>query len=614
MCGIVGLVDTGRGLGPDRLRTAVIAMRDSLAHRGPDDQGVWVDPAGVCGLGHRRLSILDLSPLGHQPMADDSGQVAITFNGEIYNYRELAADLESQGARFKGQSDTEVLLALLTDLAPAHLNALRGMYGLAVWNGYKRQLLLARDPFGKKPLYLARGRGFFAFASEMQALELLRDLNLRISPDGLTDYLTVGYAHTPHTIYQEVEKLAPGYWALLSQPTGLLERAPFWQFAAGSRMPQVRLATSYEGRVQQLAELVEEAVKRRLISDVPVGAFLSGGVDSSLVVAIMKRLGARTRTFSVGFADTEDTEHIFARQVADHLGTEHADIVLKPDAIELAPIIAAALDEPNGDTSCLPTYLLCRFTRRAVTVALSGDGGDELFGGYTRYLDVLTEGAQEPARRPAGWTAVSAYLGCRWTIFQSDQIKTFLGSLTPSREALLRRATAVLQSSDRALIHRMRNLDVEHYLPGAVLAKVDRMSMQFALEVRCPLLDVDVAAFAAALSAEDCLVRSGQPVSFQGKRILKDVLSRFLPDEIVHRRKMGFGLPMSLWNPQALRTLATEVLDSRSTKLTDHVDRKALRQWLAWQQKPAHFSIYRLWPLLILELWLRKRRPESISL
>ncbi len=593
-------------LGPQRLRTLVEAMNQTMVHRGPDDAGVWVDPTGRCALGQRRLSIVDLSPLGHQPMVDDTGRVGLTFNGEIYNFRDVRRRLESQGRRFTSQCDAEVLVHLLAEQHEDRLEALRGMYALAIWNARQRRLMLARDPFGKKPLYIARGRGWFAFASELRALEVIDDLDRTVSPEALADYLLLQYFHAPRTIYRGVEKLEPGCWMLVDAQ-GRERTGRHFSFDAGAGEPEVELAGGYEDRIEQLDALLTQAVQRRLMSDVPLGAFLSGGIDSALVVSRMRRLGVHTKTYSVGFADSPDSEHVQAREIAAHLGCEHHDIVLKPDAIELAPMIAASLDEPNGDSSCLPTYLLSEFTRRHVTVALSGDGGDEMFGGYGRYFDTLSDVAADGAR-PS-----DLYLGPRLTIFQPPDLARFLGEVPKATRASIDRWSADLDRTDRPLIHRMRNMDVQAYLPGAVLAKVDRMSMQHSLEVRCPLLDYDVARFAAALGEDDLLARS--PAGWSGKRILKDLLARELPAAWVHRRKKGFGLPSNFWDGRALRSFAREVLAGPDACLANWLDHGQLKTWLVEQENPQYFSIYRLWPMLILELWLKVakegRRPAG---
>lgn len=602
MCGIAGIVDLTRKWGRARLEAATTRMRETLAHRGPDDAGTWVDAHGVCALAQRRLAILDLSPLGHQPMVTDDGVNALVLNGEIYNYRALASKLQSQGIRLKSGSDTEVLLHLTRDQSPASLASLRGMFAIAQWNSELGQLFLARDPFGKKPLYVVKQNGLFAFASELRALESIPELDLEIDPAGLADYLLTGYIHSPSTIYRGVEKASPGSYLSLTQSTGEIRQGTFWSFTAGSHPAEVSLAPTYEGRVDQLDELITQAVERRLVSDVPVGAFLSAGVDSSLVVAAMKKLGVRPKTFTIGFSGSDNSEHTVARDIAAHLETDHREFVLDPKELQSVESIAAALDEPNGDSSCLPTLLLSRETRAHVTVALSGDGGDEMFGGYSRYLETLDEEARAHGDR--SWNAVDSYLSPKTLTFSEKEVASFLGDARLVRQRLERRRRLMGQGSV-PLIHRMRTHDVEYYMPGAVLAKVDRMSMQVALEVRCPLLDIDVARYAAALPAGDLVIEDAHR-RFMGKRILKDVLRRYLPDRIVDRPKQGFGLP-NTWHVESLVAAGKEMLGPKSA-LARLVDGKSLKRYAASLSDPQLLSIYQLWPMLILEFWLRGRR------
>jgi len=375
----------------------------------------------------------------------------------------------------------------------------------------------------------------------------------------------------------------------------------FWSFAAGSHPAEVCLASTYEERVDQLDGLITQAVERRLVSDVPLGAFLSAGVDSSLVVAAMKKLGVRPKTFTIGFAGSPTSEHLAARDIAAHLQTDHREFVLEPGELQSVQTIAAALDEPNGDSSCLPTLLLCRESRAHVTVALSGDGGDEMFGGYSRFLETLDEEARSAGDR--SWNATDSYLSPKTLIFSESEVSAFLNDARLVKQRLERRRR-LLGQNNVPLLHRMRSVDVEYYMPGAVLAKVDRMSMQVALEVRSPLLDIDVARYASALSAQD-LVIEDEARRFSGKRILKDVLRRYLPDAIVDRPKQGFGLP-STWHVESLVGPARDLLGPTS-KIAGLVDGKTLKRYVAALSDPQFLSIYQLWPMLILELWLRGR-------
>jgi asparagine synthase (glutamine-hydrolysing) len=617
MCGIAGIVDCGAGLGRETLLEIAAAMGEAQAHRGPDDAGVWVDEAGICALAHRRLSIIDLRPEGRQPMTNESGSVAVTFNGEIYNYRGLRSQLEAHGHRFRSRTDSEVLAHLFEDDA-GPVSQLDGMFAFGVWNQERRKLILARDPFGKKPLYYSHGNGWFAFASELSALERIPKFERNIDRDGLGFYLLFGYLPAPWTIYRGVKKLPPGSWLEIDFAGGQPGEAQAQTFARFEpRRPQRwERFRSVGPQVERLRELLVASVAKRLVADVPLGAFLSGGIDSSLVVAIMTReLGVRAQTFSIGFEGTHETEHRFARQVAEHLGTEHHEEIVRPDALEMIHEIVEMLDEPNGDSSCLPTYLLSRLARQRVTVALSGDGGDEVFGGYRRYGDVLRECRGWPQRlrgrlREGRWpSAADSYLSLCWFAQMPDRVAALFGETPPAVRDKIAEWRRRLDDSSLPVIHRLRALDAEVYLPGAVLAKVDRMSMQVALEVRCPLLDRDVAEFAAGLDATACWRGPSE-----SKRVLRLLAARYLPRDWLERPKMGFGIPANTWSMADLLALAEDVLQGPSSRLGKQLNASAVRTFLEEQARPGWFSIYQVWPLLILELWLRGRPAPAAPL
>jgi asparagine synthase (glutamine-hydrolysing) len=372
MCGIAGIIDTGRGIGRDELRRLATAMRDAMLHRGPDDGETWVSDDGLVALAHRRLSIIDLRPEGRQPMCNEDGSVQVVFNGEIYNHRALRAELEAEGHAFRSNSDTEVLCHLFEEIDLGRVGKLDGMFAFAAWNARERTLVLARDYFGKKPLYIAEGEGFLAFASELRALEQLPFLDRTISRDALAAYLLVQYMPTELAVYEGVVKLDPGDAVAIHVDGSGWETRHFPTF-----LPKVRADTrmGFDEAKDELRRLVRNAVEKRLESDVPLGAFLSGGVDSSLVVAVMARdFGRTVETFSIGFDDPQATEHVFARETARLLGTNHHDAVLSPDALTMLPEIAARLDEPNGDSSCLPTLLRSRCRVTAATSSLAATG------------------------------------------------------------------------------------------------------------------------------------------------------------------------------------------------------------------------------------------------
>jgi asparagine synthase (glutamine-hydrolysing) len=608
MCGIAGIVDWGCVLGRDAIEKIVCEMRDSMVHRGPDDAGVWINESGTCALAHRRLSIIDLSADGRQPMANEDSSTWVTFNGEIYNFKELREQLCKQGHQFRSNSDTEVLPHLFEELRPERLCDLDGMFSFGVWSVKQKRLLLAVDRFGKKPLYFAEGSGWFAFASELQALRFLPSFNSEIDKEALALYLLLQYIPAPRTIYFGARKLEAGHYLEVDFSKGgspLLSAARYADFH-----PKVSNNISGETsvRVDRLRDLVIAAVDKRLVSDVPLGAFLSGGVDSSLVAAIAtKELGRKLKTFTIGFEGATDSEHHAAQEISEYLGTEHYEKMLKPDAIALVDEIAARLDEPNGDSSCLPTLLLCQHAREHVTVALSGDGGDEMFGGYGRYRDTLNEQGnwkQQLLRRVGlgdGWKASSAYLSPRWLTFQPEQVANLMEEMPPAVANLLADWESELDNNKLHLMHRMRQLDARTYLPGAVLAKVDRMSMQASLEVRCPLLDRKISQFAETVTADECW----RPPS-ETKRILKQLASRYLPKEWMHRRKLGFGLPANAWSKDEVLSIARQRLVGPGSKLTAYVNRESLESLIAKQAENNGFSIYQVWPLLILEAWLRK--------
>ncbi len=617
MCGIAGIVAWDGRWSREELLAIATAMRDALAHRGPDDAGVWIDPTGTCALAHRRLSILDLSERGRQPMLTPDGLVGLVFNGEIYNDAELRADLQSRGYEMRSQSDAESLLYLFASGQADNLPRLSGMYAFATWNAATRRLLLARDPFGKKPLHIAQGDGWVAFASELSALRRVPGFDASISPEAVAEYLLLQYVHAPRTIHAGAEKLPPGSWAAFTgadAATGTPavrtgRRHSQWQASGQHITPSPYERTDagvLERAAADLFPLLLAAVDRRLRSDVPLGAFLSGGIDSALVCAMVTReLGRPLHTFSIGFEGTPESEHELARKAAELLGTEHHEQILSPDAIELLPAIAAALDEPLGDSSCLPTWLLSRFTREHVTVALSGDGGDELFGGYGRYRQTLDEEADWRLRarwllrHRRGWRAGEAYCGLRWLMFAPEDVLALAGPAAGRHAADLAASLAArIDAGAEPLIHRLRTMDVDTYMPGAVLAKVDRMSMAFALEVRCPLLDRDVAAFAANLPAELCWQHGFS------KPLLRTLAARYLPREAVERPKTGFGLPGRSWTQQQILGLCEERLLAPGSRLSGVLDPAGLRRFLQRQRQDGCFSIFQVWTVLMLEAWL----------
>lgn len=615
MCGIAGFVETTGRYQPEEMSAIAEAMANTLKHRGPDDAGVWVDPTGTCALSHRRLSVLDLSPRGNQPMVTEDGQVGLTFNGEIYNFQQLRKELRLRGYEFHSETDSEVLLYLFASANADHLSKLEGMYAFATWNACTRSLMLARDAFGKKPLYIGQGEGWMAFASELQAFSQVPGFDARISNEAVSEYLLLQYVHAPRTIYEGVEKMLPGTWqrwCFDGRRAPSREEGRHFSFETSgdhvARTPYTPLnQADLESAADRLRPILLDAVERRLMSDVPLGAFLSGGIDSALVVAMMTReLGIPVQSFSIGFEGTDESEHLLAREASELLGTQHREKMLAPDAIELLPRIAEALDEPLGDSSCLPTFLLSEFTREHVTVALSGDGGDELFGGYGRYRETLREEgdwkmrALYMARNRRVWKPGPAYCSLRWLMFMPEDVGNLAGPEAGAHaDRFISNWIAEIDRVDKPLIHRMRQIDARTYMPGAVLAKVDRMSMAFSLEVRSPLLDRNVANFARDLGAEYAYHEG------MTKPLLRTLAGRYLPKEYIERKKMGFGLPGQSWTKDQVLGLCDDTLLDPNGKLAGLLGDEGLKRFIAHQRQGGCFSIFQIWTVLMLELWLR---------
>jgi asparagine synthase (glutamine-hydrolysing) len=615
MCGIVGVFDLKGRCSQADLDLLVSAMRDSMVHRGPDDAGVWVDPNGGCALGHRRLSIIDLRPEGRQPMEAIGAPSLVTFNGEIYNFQEHRDRLLAKGVVFRSRSDTEILPHLFRDLDPGPLSTLNGMFAFAIWRPDLREVLVARDAFGKKPLYIYQDDHFFAFASEVQAFYTLPTFDQTIDREAIADYLLLGYCPGPNTIYKRVRQIEPGSFERFrfsEKGVETVSAGRFFRFAAMDR-PSVA-GIDKRALKERLKQRLITAVDQRMISDVPLGAFLSGGVDSSLVVAIVRReLQKEINTYSIGFEGSADSEHEEARAIANHLGARHHDAMIKPDGIALINKIASVLDQPNGDSSCLPTYLLSEFARREVTVILSGDGGDELFGGYGRYRDTMNEWANKDLIRrnhgidPDAAQPADLYMSLRWHIWLPAQVETMMAGLPNATRQRIASWRAVLNDPSTSVMHRMRTIDANLYMPGAVLAKVDRMAMQHALEVRSPLLDPQFAEIAMGITEDDCWAPPNVT-----KKLLKEIASEYLPREWMFRSKKGFGLPANAWAMDDVISLCGSTLNAPNTLLRDHLDAGALSRTIETQSRKDHFSIYQMWPLLMLELWLRAQ-PAKIE-
>ncbi|WCS26434.1 asparagine synthase (glutamine-hydrolyzing) [Methylobacterium sp. NMS14P] len=580
------------------MRRAVASMTGSMHHRGPDADGLWADGEGRCVLGHRRLSIIDTTEAGVQPMHSGSARHVITFNGEIYNYLELRPRLEKAGITIRGKTDTEVLLEAVAHEGPSVLSRLDGMFAFAVFDRRDGSLLLARDAFGEKPLYITTLRSrAVAFASELQALERCEGFDARVDVSAMAEVLSFQYIGAPRCIYRSVRKLLPGHWMRI-HADGRIETERFFSFRPGrdgySDRPLADLA-------DELEEILVRSIDRRMIADVPLGAFLSGGVDSSTVCALIRRrLDRPLKTFSIGFEGAPESEHLTARIFAQHLGTEHHDEILNPDISAFLSGIGARLDEPNGDSSCMPTYLLSQFARRQVTVAISGDGGDELFGGYGRYFATLGE-AERRARGEIGseWTPGDAYFGNRILVATEHHIKELFGFVPDGFAAHLGHLREEVNASGDGLLAELRRTDADNYMPGAVLPKVDRMSMQCSLEVRTPFLNMELARFAERLSPS--VLISG----LRGKLVLREIAYRYLPRDLIDLPKQGFALPLSDWARTSMLQVAGGMLEDPDSRLRAVFGSEGIARFLGRQRSPGNFSPYQVWGVAMLESWLR---------
>ena len=604
---------------------------DVLVHRGPDDEGYYIK--GPAALGQRRLAILDLAG-GRQPMGNEDGTVWVTFNGEIYNFRELRARLEGLGHRFATHSDTEAIVHAYEQYGPACVKELRGMFAFALWDQPKQTLLLARDRVGKKPLFYAEVDGQWVFASELQALLQHPGLAREVNWTALDDYLTYGYVPAPKTIFRGVQKLPPAHWLTLrlrpraSDPEVHVER--YWRLAY-----EPKLGLSEEDAADGLLEVLREAVRLRMIADVPLGALLSGGIDSSIVVALMSQLSDRpVKTFSIGFDDQEFNELPHARRVAERWGTEHHELIVRPNALEVLPTLVRHYGEPYADSSAIPSYYVAKLTREHVKVALNGDGGDECFAGYERYAGglaadrygripaVVRRLAIEPlsrlipasgprrsrlrqARRfleVAGQAAPERYL--RWIGYVPTSEKAALYSPDFQEQLAGHRAESwLLEMWERLTaaglgpLDRMLALDVESYLPYDLLVKMDIATMANSLEARSPFLDHHVMEFCARLPA------SYKLQGMRLKHLLKKAGTGLLPPETLTRRKMGFGVPVGNWMRGDLRPWMEDLLLSPRSLKRGYFQPEALRQVVDRHLGGQEDRSFELWALLWLELW-----------
>jgi asparagine synthase (glutamine-hydrolysing) len=647
MCGISGFVG-GNWSSRHEINATLVRMNESMRHRGPDQADVWTDSNNRVAMAFNRLAIIDLTPAGYQPMRSTSGRYIIVFNGEIYNHRALREELAAKGQRqnWTGHSDTETLLAAVESWGiRGALERTTGMFAFALWDREKRSLTLARDRLGEKPLYYGRQDegGPFLFASELKAIVRHPDFQPEVDRDALTLFLRYNYIPAPYSIYRGIAKLPPGSFITLDGSDANPKMEEYW---SGAKVAETGVADplrlSAEEMIDLLGQLLQTAIGQQMIADVPLGAFLSGGVDSSTVVALMQKLSSRpVKTFTIGFHEKSYNEAEHAKAVARHLGTEHTELYVAPEqAREVIPRLPQIYDEPFADSSQIPTHLVSALARQHVTVALSGDGGDELFGGYTRYL--LTAGLWDkisgipgPLRAtaaraitalpPSTWTKIGKVAGRMLPrMVQFDRLgdKMHKGApLLRSRSAaelyggmlsLWRDPSAIVVGAREppsqatghtpdlrglGAIERMMALDMLGYLPDDILVKVDRAAMAVSLETRIPFLDHRVVEFAWRLPL-DLKIRNGRT-----KWILRQLLYRYVPRELIERPKMGFGVPIDSWLRGPLRDWAEALLDERRLRNEGYFRPEPIRR--IWE---AHLSgrvneQYRLWSVLMFQSW-----------
>ena len=652
MCGIAGFFDPGGNRGPEVMRQHVINMTNTLAHRGPNDEGAWVDPTAGVALGNRRLAIVDLSPEGHQPMHSASGRYLITYNGETYNSAAIARRLESEGLapRWRGHSDTEVILAAIEAWGlDRALESFNGMFAFALWDVRERTLCLVRDRLGVKPLYHGRLNGALVFASELQSIAAYPDATLTIDPNWLDRYLREIHLRSDDTIYRGVRGIRPGTYVTFDQKLQAHERV-YWSAIDKAEMGHHdRFAGGETEAVERLDTLLRDAVRLRTVSDVPLGVLLSGGIDSSTVLALLQQGSSRAiRSFSIGFPDSGLDEAPAARKIAAHIGSDHTELYMESDdIIQLIPSLAQLTDQPQSDPSYVSNHVAYRLAGQSVTVTLSGDGGDELFGGYHRHrwlprvcrrLGWLPVGIRKQGARaltaisPATWDKVFRLIEpaipasvrertpgaklhrlARWMVSSSqeemyrvlstrwepgDRLVVGHGPAQPLTDFAFVRLNGEFQILERMLAHELVTTFVD-----TQLNKVDRASMAVSVEARVPFMDYRVVEFAFTLPPE--LKVRGET----GKYILRRVLHRHVPEGLYRRPKMGFHLPLSTWLRGPLREWAEDLLNPNSIRQEGLLDSDPIR--VKWNE---HLSgrrdrVDHLWPVLMFRSWLKHHGP-----
>ncbi|RKN85655.1 asparagine synthase (glutamine-hydrolyzing) [Paenibacillus ginsengarvi] len=641
MCGIAGFVDGLRETPKHELEAIITSMTNRIIHRGPDSSGSWTDPEIGVALGHRRLSIIDLSQDGHQPMISQSNRYVIVFNGEIYNYRSLRARLTVENreaeAHLRGHSDTEVMLACIEQWGMERsLEQFVGMFSFAIYDKRERKLYLARDRLGEKPLYYGRAGDVFLFGSELKALRAHPEFRNPIDRNALTLYLRHNYIPAPYSIFSSIHKLQPGCLLVLDITTLEYRVAPYWSVQQAAIAGKTNeFAGGETEAVDHLNELLLDTIRHQMVADVPLGAFLSGGIDSTTVVALMQSISERpVKTFTIGFHEQAYNEAMHAKTVASYLGTDHTELYVTSDqAMNIIPILPSLYDEPFSDSSQIPTFLVAQLARQHVTVSLSGDGGDELFGGYNRYFstqqlwgklnrfpkigresfsNIIRSVPAETWNRRFGWFSRKGHVGDRLHLLAEFLGETNAQSFYRNKVSHWKAPQSIVKGAvePNTIFHseipnsitnyeeQMMYLDTVSYLPDDILVKVDRAGMGVSLESRIPLLDHRIVEFSWKL-----------PLSMKikndtGKWLLRQILYRYVPKEIMDRPKQGFGVPIDYWLRGPLREWAEHLLDARKMEEQGYLYPAPIRQ--KWEE---HVSgkrnwHYYLWDILMFQAWI----------
>ena len=654
MCGIAGLFTASSLSGVD-IKTVAQTMAQKLIHRGPDDGGVWVENHSGVALAHQRLAILDLTSAGHQPMSSACGRYVVVFNGEIYNHPEIRKKLQSaissEAISWRGHSDTETLLTAVAVWGlEKSLKEFVGMFAFALWDKHEKSLYLARDRVGEKPLYYGIHKGVLLFGSELKALRAYPGFQGEIDRNVLSLYLSRNFVPAPYSIYQGIFKLLPGSFLKITATDIARQELPepfsYWSLNQVASIGQNNLFQgSEDDAVLELERLLKQSISNQMITDVPLGAFLSGGIDSSTVVALMQSQSAKPiRTFAIGFSESEYDESKHAKGVAAHIGTEHTELFVSPNqALDVIPQLATLYDEPFADVSQIPTFLVSELARQDVTVCLSGDGGDELFGGYNRHINgpalwrkfgrlpsSMRDGLSKllttvsPSRWDSIFSHTSAVLPSIWRYSSAgDKIYKFAGMLSAgSPDEIYDRLSSQWQTSEQIvsglfqthlairksvcpaelsdLEHRMMFMDTTTYLPDDILVKVDRAAMGVSLETRVPMLDHRVVEFAWSLPLEMKIKGN------EGKWLLRRLLDRHVPRSLIERPKAGFGVPLDSWLRGPLRVWAEELLESSKLKQQGFFDPTPIRlKWQEHLQGKRNWS-HQLWGILMFQAWINK--------